>query len=113
MFLKQYSVADKEKFIAGPKEWYGVELKDSEYEYFTKVPANNLRRELARFISQRVGFGWTTYDHTVGVMVVHAFGPGAEMFTGFMDNTDVAKLIMKITGLSSLSFPKVGASAGY
>jgi alkaline phosphatase len=46
-------------------------------------------------------------------MVVHAFGPGAEMFTGFMDNTEVAKLIMKITGLSSLSFPKVGASAGY
>ncbi|WP_448531415.1 hypothetical protein [Pseudothermotoga sp.] len=44
-----------------------------------------------------MGFGWTTYDHTAGVMVVHAFGPGAEMFTGFMDNTDVAKLIMKIT----------------
>jgi len=113
MFLKQYSVAAKEKFIAGLKEWYDVELKDSEYEYFTKVPANNLRKELARFISQRVGFGWTTYDHTAGVTVVYAFGPGAEMFTGFMDNTDVAKLIMKITGLSSLSFPKVGASAGY
>ncbi|WP_448535228.1 alkaline phosphatase [Pseudothermotoga sp.] len=113
MFLKQYSVADKEKFIAGLKEWYGIELKDSEYEYFTKVPANNLRRELARFISQRVGFGWTTYDHTAGVMVVHAFGPGAHLFTGFMDNTDVAKLIMKITGLSSFSFPKIGASAGY
>jgi alkaline phosphatase len=38
MFLKQYSVVDKEKFIAGPKEWYGVELKDSEYEYFTRFP---------------------------------------------------------------------------
>jgi hypothetical protein len=56
-----------------------------------------LRRELARFISQRVGFGWTTYDHTAEVMVVHAFGPGAHFFTDFMNNTDVAKLIMKIT----------------
>ncbi|WP_448524318.1 alkaline phosphatase [Pseudothermotoga sp.] len=113
MFLKQYNVADKEKFIAALKEWYGIELKDSEYEHFTKVPANNLSRELARFISQKIGFGWTTYDHTAGVVPVYAFGPGAEMFTGFMDNTDVAKLIMKITSLNTVSFPKVGAAAGY
>ena len=113
MFLKQYNVADKEKFITGLKEWYGIELKDSEYEYFTKVPVNNLRRELARFVSERVGFGWTTYDHTAGVVPVYAFGPGAHLFTGFMDNTDVAKMIMKITSLNTVSFPKVPTAAGY
>lgn len=39
--------------------------------------------------------GFTTGGHT-GIMVpVFAFGPGAEEFTGFMDNTDIPKRIMK------------------
>ena len=43
--------------------------------------------------------GYTTGGHT-GVMVpVFAFGPGAENFTGIMDNTDVAKKIMKLLDL--------------
>ena len=42
---------------------------------------------------QRVNAGFTTTSHT-GIMVpVFAFGPGAEQFTGIMDNTDIAKKI--------------------
>lgn len=40
--------------------------------------------------------GYTTGNHT-GVMVpVFAFGPGADQFTGFYDNTDIPKKIMKL-----------------
>ena len=44
---------------------------------------------------QRVDAGFTTTHHT-GVMVpVFAFGPGADQFTGIMDNTDIAKKIFR------------------
>jgi len=113
MFLKQYNIADKEKFIAGLKQWYGIELKDSEYENLSKISPNNLRRELARFVGEKLGFGWTTFDHTAGVVPVYTYGIGAELFTGFMDNTDIARLILKVTSLNTISFPKTGSVAGY
>ena len=41
---------------------------------------------------------FTTGDHT-GVMVpVFSYGPGAENFTGIMENTEIAKKIMKLLG---------------
>jgi alkaline phosphatase len=43
--------------------------------------------------------GYSTTEHT-GVMVpVFAYGPGAENFTGIMENTDIPKKIMKLMGL--------------
>ena len=43
--------------------------------------------------------GFTTNKHT-GVMVpIFAFGPGAELFTGIMENTDVPKKIEKLMNL--------------
>lgn len=43
--------------------------------------------------------GFTSKNHT-GIMVpVFAFGPGAEQFTGIMDNTDIPKKIEKLLGL--------------
>jgi len=43
--------------------------------------------------------GYSTTDHT-GVMVpVFAYGPGAENFTGIIENTDIPKKIMKLMGL--------------
>ncbi|WP_299580788.1 alkaline phosphatase [uncultured Sunxiuqinia sp.] len=48
---------------------------------------------------QTVKGGYTTGGHT-GVMVpVFAFGPGAEEFTGIMQNTDIPKKMMKLLGL--------------
>lgn len=42
---------------------------------------------------------YTTGGHT-GIMVpVFAYGPGADQFTGIMDNTDIPKRIMELLGL--------------
>lgn len=108
MFLKKFKIEEKEKFIAGLKEWYGIDTSDQEYESLRKITTSELRRELARFVSNKVGFGWTTFDHTAAPVPVYAFGPGANYFTGVMDNTDVAKLIMKISGITTATFPKIG-----
>ena len=38
-------------------------------------------------------------DHTAVMVPVFAFGPGAEMFTGVQDNTDIFKKCVKLLGL--------------
>ncbi len=41
---------------------------------------------------------FNTGSHTGIVVPVFAFGPGAEQFTGFMDNTEIANRIRKLMG---------------
>lgn len=40
--------------------------------------------------------GWTTYSHTASPVPVFAIGNGAEQFSGFHDNSDLAPLILKL-----------------
>ncbi len=42
---------------------------------------------------------YTSGEHTGVAVPVYAFGPGAEQFTGFMENTDIAKKMMKLLKL--------------
>lgn len=42
---------------------------------------------------------YTSKDHTATMVPVFAYGPGAEHFTGIIDNTDIPKAIMKLLGL--------------
>lgn len=42
---------------------------------------------------------FTSGDHSAIMVPVFAYGPGAENFTGIIENTDIAKKIMKLLGL--------------
>jgi alkaline phosphatase len=42
-----------------------------------------------------------TGDHTATMVPVFAYGPGAENFTGIMENTDIAKKIIHLMGLKA------------
>ena len=42
---------------------------------------------------------YTSGEHTGIVVPIYAFGPGAEQFTGFMENTDIAKKMMRLLRL--------------
>lgn len=43
---------------------------------------------------------FTSGGHTGIAVPVYAYGPGADQFTGFMENTDIAKKMMKLLGLN-------------
>ena len=58
-----------------------------------------LSSEITRMFDSKVGIGWTTNKHTGMPVAVFAKGEGAELFKGYIDNTDVAKNIMKIMEL--------------
>mgnify|MGYP006217709677 FL=1 len=45
--------------------------------------------QILRQNNDRVTFQWGTARHTGAPVGVYAYGPGAENFTGLMDNTDI------------------------
>ncbi|ELK48074.1 alkaline phosphatase [Halobacillus sp. BAB-2008] len=51
--------------------------------------------------NERSGTGWTTDGHTGEDIPVYAYGPGADLFTGQIDNTDHAKNIFQLMDKSS------------
>lgn len=50
-----------------------------------------------RLLNKKSQLGWTTYSHTAAAVPVFAIGQGAERFTGWQDNTEIAPKILKIT----------------
>jgi alkaline phosphatase len=50
--------------------------------------------------NERAGVGFTTWSHTAAPVPVYAIGPGAEQFSGQMDNTDIPRRILRAAGLN-------------
>lgn len=95
-------------------DFYGeVEITDKDEEYMQKAFKNALKsqgkrsfktmyKDLNTLCNAAIGtlnykakLGWTSYAHTASEVPVFAIGPGAEQFTGWMDNTDLVPKIMK------------------
>ena len=55
-----------------------------------------------RFDQGRAVVRWATDYHTSTWVPVFAFGPGAEVFTGILDNTELAQRISLVLGLETL-----------
>lgn len=53
------------------------------------------------FTTGKVKGAYTSGDHTAVMVPIFAYGPGAENFTGIMENTDIPKNIMKLLKLAS------------
>jgi alkaline phosphatase len=49
-------------------------------------------------LAAKAGLGWTSYAHTACPVPVRAVGPSSELYSGFIDNTDVGNNIFKVLG---------------
>ena len=77
------------------------ELNDLRDTYATAFVSKHPSRFVDKAISllnSKSGFGWTTNDHTGHPVPLYVIGAGADQFTGFNDNTDLPKKILKLTG---------------
>jgi len=45
------------------------------------------------------GFIWTSKGHTAATVPVYAYGPGSDLFSGSMDNTDIPRKIATLMGI--------------
>lgn len=50
-----------------------------------------------------IAFNYSTGSHTCLPVMVYAYGPGAEQFTGWMQNSDMKEKIMNACGLENVS----------
>jgi alkaline phosphatase len=51
---------------------------------------------LTHILNERASIGWTSYSHTGVPVPVFAQGKNAELFSGFYDNTDIAKKMAEV-----------------
>ena len=58
---------------------------------------NALAAQALAILNQKSRLGWTTKGHTASAVPVFAVGVGAERFTGWHDNTEIAPLIYQAT----------------
>ena len=57
---------------------------------------NRLSGKAVALLNQKSKLGWTSYSHTAAPVPIYAIGVGAERFTGWKDNSEVAPLIQAI-----------------
>ncbi|MFT4993213.1 MAG: alkaline phosphatase [Paraglaciecola sp.] len=96
---KQISGAKNKGKLAG--ELLGFELKKEEVnrlQSMDSTDAKDVYIVLKTLLDKRSNTGWTTSGHTAIDVPVFARGPGAEMFRGFQDNTQIAERIFTLLG---------------
>jgi alkaline phosphatase len=60
---------------------------------------NQLGDEGIALLNKKAHVGWTTRAHSAHAVPVFAIGAGAELFTGWHDNTEIAPLIRKAVNI--------------
>jgi len=61
---------------------------------------------ITHILNEQASIGWTSYSHTGVPTPVFAQGEGARHFSGFYDNTDIAKKLARIMDLPKLPVEK-------
>lgn len=59
---------------------------------------NEIGALAVKMLNDKSKIGWTTHAHSAHAVPIFAVGVGAERFSGWHDNSDIAKLILQATG---------------
>jgi alkaline phosphatase len=96
-----FELTDEEKgmlFRYGPES--GLDAVDDPYVQATPGVSAYIfswaHFVLSNVASERARIGWTSYAHTAQPTITYAVGPGEEMFSGFFDNTDIARRMAEL-----------------
>jgi alkaline phosphatase len=84
-----------------------AELKELFTAGITQVTAENesygetepFMNAAVRILNKKAGIGWGTTSHTAINVPVYSIGAGSENFSGYMDNTDIPKIIGEVMGI--------------
>lgn len=75
----------------------GFELTEEEIQAIEE--ADNASLAINKVVSDRASIGWTSGNHTGADIPVYAYGPRADKFVGFLDNTDLPMIIAEVMKL--------------
>ena len=74
----------------------------TDMDYLLYGGYNAMTMTLTHMMNREAGLAWSTFSHTGVPVPVMAMGVKSEAFTGFYDNTDIAKKLARIMGLGEL-----------
>lgn len=105
-----YDLSDAEQAIlakhpAVTKTANVVQFTGNDMKTYDKYASPWISYALGLIESERAKIGWTTYAHTGQPVITYTKGPGAVEFSGHYDNTDIAKKMAKLLGVT-LEAPK-------
>ena len=75
---------------------YNKEMKKSDQFYLLYGSYDPFTITACHILSQKAGIGWTSYSHTAAPIPIRSIGVGSDLFTGFFDNTDIPKNLIKM-----------------
>lgn len=75
-------------------------LDKSMADYIIYGSYNPFTTVVTRILNEKAGIAWTTFSHTAGPVPVFAKGAGETLFTGYYDNTDIPKKLLKAAKLN-------------
>lgn len=78
------------------------ELRDGHLQKTLYNDYNQFTVDVFNLLQDITGIGWTTNYHVGDPVPVFAVGADANLFGGYLDNTQIPRLILKATGLSGL-----------
>ena len=81
---------EEEKLISLYKDACANKSKDTKTMYKS---INALGDAGIALLNKKAHIGWTTHAHSAHVVPIFAIGPGAEIFSGWHDNTEIVPLI--------------------
>lgn len=72
------------------------------FENLTEAEIKTIQEgNLTSIVNKRVGIAWSSDNHTAGDVGLYCYSPaGVEKLSGLVDNTEVAKYLERVTGLS-------------
>jgi len=95
-------VMEGEKPVELWNKYVDLPLEKEEQKQLEAIDKSAEPREVQKLFvgltAKKTDTGWTTSGHTAEDVQVYAFGPNADKFVGFQDNTDIAKKLFNILG---------------
>jgi alkaline phosphatase len=84
------------------KEKLGITLSEEENKEI--INSFKEKEEITKFltdiINKKSNTGWTSRGHTAADVPIKAYGPGAERFSTYMNNTDINKIMVELLNLT-------------
>jgi alkaline phosphatase len=54
---------------------------------------------IGQLLGNHLGIGWTSTAHTADLVPILALGPGAELFSGYIQNVDIFRHYTQLAGI--------------
>lgn len=94
-FYREVTITDEEDAELQAAYHRTYEEKGSEVKTLYK-DINQLSNTAIAILNKKAHVGWTSYSHTASPVPIFAIGRGAERFSGWHDNTELAPLLLKM-----------------